>query len=133
MRVVEDRACVSALDHLALLHDDDPVADVVGGREVVGDVNDRDAEIVAERLEQVHDCHSKRSVDHRYRLVCDDQRWAGNERPSYRDPLQLAARKLVREAPVDLHEGEADLAKRLVRQPLGVRALPCSARSDGRS
>ena len=102
LRVVEDCACVSALHHLALLHDDDPVADVIGGRKVVRDIDDRDAEIVAERLEQVNDGHSKRSVDHRDRLVCNDQRWARNKRPGYRDTLQLAARKLVREAPVDL-------------------------------
>ena len=37
-----------------------------------------------------------------------------DQRPGDRDALQLAARQLVREAPADLGERQADLAQRLV-------------------
>ena len=120
LRVVEHRAGVAALHHLALLHDDDAVADVVGGGEVVGDVDDRDAEIVAQRLEQIDDRHAQRRVDHRHRLVGDDQRRTRDQRPRDRHPLQLAAGELVRKPPLHLGEGEADLAQRLVGEPLGL-------------
>ena len=42
LRMDQDLARRAGLDHAALLHDDDAVADVVGGGEVVGDVDDRD-------------------------------------------------------------------------------------------
>ena len=91
-------ARVAALDDLALLHDDEAVADVVGGREVVGDVDDRDPEVVAQRPEQVDDRHPQRGVDHRDRLVGDDQRRLRDQRAGDRDALQLAAGQLVRKA-----------------------------------
>ena len=123
-RVVEDGAGRTALDDLALPHDDDPVADVVGGREVVGDVDDRDAEVVAQRPEQVDDRHAQRGVDHRHRLVGDDERGLRYQRAGDRDPLQLAARELVREAAADLRERQADLLQRRVGCPLAFRTRP---------
>ena len=98
LRVVQHRARIAAFDHLALLHDDDAVADVVGGRKIVRDVDDRDAELVAQSLEQVDDRHPQRGIDHRHRLVGDDQPRAGDQRAGDRDALQLAAGKLVRES-----------------------------------
>ena len=49
LRIVEHGARVAALDRLAALHDQDAVADVVGGGEIVRDVDDRDAQLVAQR------------------------------------------------------------------------------------
>ncbi len=87
---------------------------VVGGGEIVGDVDDRDAEIVAQRLEQVDDGHAQRGIDHRHRLVGNDQLWVGKQRAGDGDALQLSAGKLVRIAVTDLLQREPDLAQRAV-------------------
>ena len=75
------------------------------------DVDDRDAEIVAQGLEQVDDRHAQRGIDHRDRLVGDDQFRVGQQRAGDRDPLQLAAGELVRITAAHLRERQADLAQ----------------------
>ena len=40
--IVENRPGIAGLYHSALAHDDDAVTDVIGGREVVGNVDDGD-------------------------------------------------------------------------------------------
>jgi hypothetical protein len=109
LAVVEHGAGGAALDDPTLLHDDDAVADVVGGGEVVGDVDVRHPQIVAQGLEQVDDRAPQRRVDHRDRLVGDDQRRPRDQRPGNRRPLKLAAGQLVREAPLHLCERQAHL------------------------
>ena len=53
LRAVEHRPRIAALHHLPLPHDDDAVADVVGGRQVVGDVDDRNTHVVTQLAQQV--------------------------------------------------------------------------------
>src|ERR1700756_667350 len=55
LRIVEHRAGSAAFDHAAVAHDDDAVADVIGRREVVGDVDDGEALPVAQLAQQVDD------------------------------------------------------------------------------
>ena len=105
-----------AFDHAAVAHDDHAVADVVGGGQVVRDVDDRHAEIVAQRAEQVDDRHAQRRIDHRHRLVGHDQRGPRDQRARDGDALQLAARQLVRIASAHLGQRQADLAQRARRQ-----------------
>ena len=69
-------------------------------------------QIVAQRPEQIDDRHAQRGVDHRDRLVGDDQRGLRDQRAGDRDPLQLAAGQLVREA---------------AAAPRRARARPCAA------
>ena len=127
LRIVEHRARVAALHRLAALHDQDAVADVIGGREIVRDVDDRDLELVAQRLEQVDDRHPQRRIDHRDRLVGDDQRGRRDQRARDGDPLQLPARQLMREAAADFGQRQPDLMQRLVGLGLDVDA-PARAR-----
>ena len=106
---------------------------VVGGGEVVGDVDDRHAGAVAQAAEQVDDRHAQRGIDHRHRLVGDDQRRPRDQRARDGDALQLAARQLVRKASPHLGQRQADLAQRLVGGALrcrpSPRGRPCAARS----
>ena len=95
---------IAAFDDLAVFHDHDAVADVVGGRQIVRDVDDGDAELVAKLLEQIDDRHAQRGVDHRHRLVRDDQLWLREQRPGDRRPLQLPAGQLMGIAPGDLRQ-----------------------------
>ena len=80
----------------------------------MGDIDDRDAEIVAQRLEQVDDRHPQRRIDHRHRLVGDDQLRIGEQRAGDGDALQLPAGKLVRIATAHLLQRQPDLAQGLV-------------------
>ena len=65
----------------------DPVDDVLDGAELVGDVEDRDAEIRAQRLEQEAERLLRRGVDARRRLVEREQRGLGGERLGDQRPL----------------------------------------------
>ena len=114
LRIVEHRARVAAFHDAALPHDDDAVADIVGGGEVVGDVDDREAVAVAQVAQQVDDRGAQRGVDHRHRLVGHQQCRPGDQGARDGHPLELAARELVREAAADLGQREADAAQRLV-------------------
>ena len=127
LRIVEHGARVAAFHRLAALHDQDAVADVIGGRKIVRDIDDRDLQLVAQRLEQVDDRHPQRRIHHRHRLVGDDQRGRRDQRARDRDPLQLPARQLVREAAFDFGERQPDLMQRLVGLGLDLDA-PARAR-----
>jgi hypothetical protein len=87
------------LHHPAEVHDHHLVRHVVDHAEVVGDQQDREAELVAQVLEQVEDLGLDRDVERRDRLVGDDQLGLDGERTRNPDPLPLAARELVGVAP----------------------------------
>ena len=76
-----------------------PVADVLHHGEVVGDEQDRDAQLPLQLGEQVEDLRLHRDVEGRDGLVGDDQLGVEGERGRDAHPLALAARQLVR-APV---------------------------------
>ena len=109
------------LDHLAEVHDGDPVGDLADHREVVGDEHVGRAELVLEVLEQVDDLRLDRHVERRDGLVGDDQLRSQRERPGDADPLALAAGELVREAARVLGR-EADERQQLAHLRRGSRA-----------
>ena len=115
---IENRPRRTHLDDISLLHDDDPVGDVVGRGQIVRDVDDRDPELVAQIPQQGDDRHSQRCVDHRHRLVGDEERWVGNERARNGHALKLSAGEFVCIAPGDLLEAEPHFVQRVVHHRL---------------
>ena len=55
LRVADDPSGVAGFGHRALVQDEDAVADLVGGGQVVGDVQEADAEIVLQLQHDVED------------------------------------------------------------------------------
>ncbi len=80
------------------VHDDQPVGDVPGAGDVVGDVQDGHALLVAQLRHQVEQPDPDRHVQHRDRLVGQDQLRPHGQRLGEADPLPLAAAELVRVA-----------------------------------
>src|SRR4051812_44525549 len=101
-RVLEQRVGVGELDDLAEVHHRDAVADVPHDAEVVGDEDDRQAELGLQLLEQVDDLRLDRDVERGDRLVGDDELRLQRDRARHADALALAAGELVREAVVVL-------------------------------
>ena len=95
------------LDDPAEVHHRDPVADVADHREVVGDEEVGQAELVLQVDEQVDDLRLDRHVEGGDRLVADDQLRAQGQCPGHADALPLAAGELGRE-PVVVLGVEAD-------------------------
>ena len=86
------------LDEMARVHDEDAVGEIAGARDVVGDVEERDAFLLAQLAHQVEDADPDRDVEHRDGLVGDDQLRPQRERLREPDPLALAAAQLEGEA-----------------------------------
>ncbi len=96
-RVVE-LVAVGHLDDLAEVHHGHAVGDVAHHRQVVGDEEVGQAELLLEVFEQVHDLGLDRDVERGPRLVADDEVRIGGKRPGDADALPLAAGELVRVA-----------------------------------
>ena len=118
-RVLVERGGRRDLDDLAEVHHGHAVGDVADDREVVGDEQVGQPEVVLEALEQVDDLRLDRHVEGADRLVADDQVGLHGERPGDPDPLPLAAAELVRvaldEGRIQAHELEQ------LRDPRGPR------------
>jgi hypothetical protein len=106
------------LHHVAEVHHRDAVADVLDHREVVGDEQVREAELLLEVLEEIEHLRLDRDVESRDRLVGDQQTRRGGQRTRDADALALAARELVRVAK-RLLAGQADLLEARRRGPRG--------------
>jgi hypothetical protein len=83
----------------AQVHDRDGVCDVADDGEVVRDEEEAELELARESDQEVRDLRLRRRVERGQRLVEDDHRRAGGERPCDGDALSLAAGELVRVAP----------------------------------
>ena len=125
MRPADDLLDVARLGDQAAIEHDDVLADLVGGRQVVGDVDQRDAEFVVELAQAPEDGGAERCVDHRDRLVGDDHARPDQERARHHDPLPLAAAQLMRIAAERLLRPQADGLQRSLDQP--ARFAPCEA------
>ena len=86
------------LGDLAGVHHDQPVRYVPRAGDVVGDVEDGHAFLVAQLGHQVEQADPDRHVQHRDRLVGQDQPRPHGQRLGEADPLPLPAAQLVREA-----------------------------------
>ena len=85
------------LDQLSRVHDRDRVRQVAGRRDVVRDIEDREALLVAKVGKQIEHAEADRHVEHRDRLIRDQDARPDGERASDGDPLPLPTRQLVRE------------------------------------
>src|SRR5215469_9241799 len=104
----------TALGDLACVHDDQPVRDVARAGDVVGDVQDRDALLVAQLGHEVKQTDADRHVQHRDWLVGEDKARSHRQCLSEPDALSLAATQLVRIAIVLLLLGLARRCRRRV-------------------
>jgi hypothetical protein len=91
-RPVDDRPARSQLDHPPLFHDSDPVGEVAGAGDVVGDREEGHPALALQPAEERQDADPARRVDHRDRLVGDDIDRVADEGAGDADPLPLAAR-----------------------------------------
>ena len=82
----------------AEVHHRDPVRDDPGDRQVVGDEQVGQAALAAQVEHQAQELGADRDVEHRHRLVRDDELRVHDERPGDDDALALAAGELVRVA-----------------------------------
>ena len=85
----------SDLYDLAEVHDRDPVAQELRRREVVRDEQVRQVELVAQLDQQLEDARAHAHVEHRDRLVENEERWRRDQRARDRHALLLSSRKVV--------------------------------------
>src|SRR6516165_10034217 len=98
------------LDDLPGVHDQHLVGEVACGRDVVGDVEQGELEAAAQVVEQAQHLQPDRDVQHRHRLVGEQDARPGGQRPGERDALPLTTGQLVRELMQELlGRGEAHL------------------------
>ena len=83
------------LDHAPGVEDDHAVGHVARAGQVVGDVEQRDALVVAQVLHHVEQADADRDVEHGDRLVGQDQRRPRGQRLGEAESLALAAGELV--------------------------------------
>ena len=110
----DDRLGRADLHDLAEVHDRDPVGDDPGQRQVVGDEQVGQAALATQVEHQPQELGPDRDVEHRHRLVGDDDLRVHDQRTGDDDALALAAGQLVRVA-----EGEVGwpAAARPIRAP----------------
>ena len=78
------------------VHHRDPVGDHPGDRQVVGDEQDRHAQLAAQAADEVEHGCGQRHVQRAGRLVAQQHRRRHDRRPGQRDPLALTAGQLTR-------------------------------------
>src|SRR5438552_1991670 len=96
LRPLDDLFRRPFLDEVAGVHDEDAVGDVPRARDVVGDVQKRDALPLTQLAHEVQNADPDRDVEHRDGLVRDDQLRPERERLREAHALTLAAAQLVR-------------------------------------
>ena len=99
-------------------------------REVVGDEEVGQAELLLQLLQQVDDLRLDRHVERRHRLVADDEVRLDRERAGDADALALAAGELVRVAVGEVRVQADDRAAAPGRAPAAPCRWPaCGSRS----
>src|SRR5256712_2354201 len=102
LRMGDDLLGGPFLDDLAEIHDRDPIGQDPREAQVVRDEEVRQAAFLPEVRHELKDLGPDRHVEHRDRLVRDDEVGLEGQRRRDRDPLALAAAQLVREAEDEL-------------------------------
>src|SRR5215203_3877360 len=114
----DDLRGAAKLDQLSDVHDTDVAfpPKVLHHGQIVSDEEESDAELVTQLEHGVEDADPDRDVDHRDRLVSDDQPWVERQCPRHSHALALTAAKLMRIlAQKVLRRGEIDLGQQLGR------------------
>ena len=109
------------LEHATEVHDDHAVAQVLDGRQVVGDEQAGEPQLLLQVAQQVEDRGLDRDVERGDRLVGHEQAGAQRERAGQPDALALAAGQLVGQ-PVAQLVAQADAIEQLRGAPVSVRA-----------
>ena len=91
-----DRFGTTLFHHFSAVHDDDAICDARNDVDIVADKDDRKSSFFLQAHKQRNDLRLNRHVESCRRLVRNEQFAALCESERYADPLQLAARKLVR-------------------------------------
>ena len=126
-RVGEDLLGVADLDDAAEVHDRDPVAEELRGRQVVGDVDVAEPQLGLEVQHQLQDLGPHRHVEHRDRLVGHEHARSQDDGARHHHPLLLPAGEVARVLGEEqLDRRQADPLQRLdhPRTPLGSRTSP---------
>ena len=122
-RVVEEFARRAFLDELAGVEHADAAAQRGDGGEIVADEQDRGAELLAQRVDEVEHLGLDRRVEAGGRLVEDEQGRVLRQRHGDDDALLHAAGQLVRKARHDARGvGDAHAAEHLLAAPIGFAA-----------
>src|SRR5581483_7438731 len=101
LRILVDRLGRPDLDDPPQVHDRDPVAEELRSRQVMGDVQVREVEVALQREHELEDLRADAHVEHRHRLVRDEQHRVQDDRPGNDRPLLLAPGEIRR---VFVHE-----------------------------
>ena len=121
-----DHLARTALDDLTRIHHHRGVGEVTGRRDVVGDVKDREIELLFQVLQKVQYPDTDGDVEHRHRLIGEQHLRRRSERSRDCHALALATAQLVGKlVEVALGRCEIDLAKQPGQKlsALGFRRL----------
>src|SRR5262245_36152272 len=89
---------VAGLDHRTAVQYDDVVADLIGCRQVMGDVDEGNAAFQMHGAQRAKNGGTEGRVHHRHGFVGHDEARAQQQGPCYHHPLALPTAQLVREA-----------------------------------
>jgi len=113
---MDDQVHIAGFHHRAPIEYDDIVADVIGGREIVGDVQKRNTVLAVQGAESLEQGGAQGGIHHRHRLIGDEELGLEQERSGHGDALALTSAQLVRKAPQGLLRPEAHLQQCLVHE-----------------
>lgn len=82
---------IADLDYLAQIHYCYTIGDVLNNGEAMGDEKIRQAKLVLQFLQQIHDLSLDRNIEGGNRFVTDYQLWIKGQSASDADSLALAA------------------------------------------
>ncbi len=129
--ILEDLGSRAFLHHLAGVHDPDAVAHLGDDGEVVADEEDRGAQLLSQRGDEIEHLGLDGGVERRRGLVEDEERRVGGERHGDDDALQHAAGELVGVGAKDsARVGDLHAAKGLDRALLELVAPVARQRED---
>ena len=117
LRIIDDSGGIPGLRDGPPVQDEDPVADLIRGREVVGDKEKANAEILLQLEHALEDLGSQRGIDHGDRFVGNNEARFQHEGAGYDDPLSLSTRELKRVFSQDLLRSYAHDLQRLLDHP----------------
>ena len=118
LRTIQDVLRLPLLNDLAVVHEDQPVADLPGELHLVRDDEHRHPEIAGKVAHDDEHLAHELGVERRRDLVEEHHVRIHHQRPRDRDPLLLTARELVRVLPGLLLQ--ADSREQLVGPRLGL-------------